>query len=263
LVSKYLFSSFAEWGVRRAVTIVTDERTLQQRTAKREREEGKFVPVSAVMDMKAAFSLPAYDDGFTEIEFPEMPEQDSRQEVRRMNEEGRRFKRENPRASGNQPKPHMESRQGEFAGEKDFRNAKRQRDDCGPYDSRRCPPSQADWSGGGEGWASGPQFSHSSWGDNYQGGPARRVECQRDFQGGMEAPRGMGVETPRGMDMEAPRGMGMEAPRGPQGYGRGGPQGYGHGDPQGYGRGGPQGYGRGGLQNYGDSFRGNSGANGW
>ncbi|KYF45062.1 SPRY domain-containing protein, partial [Toxoplasma gondii ARI] len=296
---------FREWGVRRAVTIVTDERTLQQRTAKREREEGKFVPVSAVMDMKAAFSLPAYDDGFTEIEFPEMPEQDSRQEVRRMNEEGRRFKRENPRASGNQPKPHMESRQGEFAGEKDFRNAKRQRDDCGPYDSRRCPPSQADWSGGGEGWASGPQFSHSSWGDNYQGGPARRVECQRDFQGydgkrqrhdygpqgyghgdpqgyggpqgygrggpqgyGHGGPQGYGHGGPQGYGHGGPQGYGRGGPQGygrggPQGYGRGGPQGYGHGDPQGYGRGGPQGYGRGGPQNYGDSFRGNSGANGW
>ena len=32
--------------------MVTDERTLQERTQKREREEGKMVPVSAVMDMK-------------------------------------------------------------------------------------------------------------------------------------------------------------------------------------------------------------------
>ena len=42
----------AAWGTRRCVVLVTDERTLQERTRKREREEGKMVPVSAVMDMK-------------------------------------------------------------------------------------------------------------------------------------------------------------------------------------------------------------------
>lgn len=42
--------------------------------------------------------LPSLEDGFTVIAYTEMPEYDSRQEVRRMNEEGRRFKRENPQA---------------------------------------------------------------------------------------------------------------------------------------------------------------------
>lgn len=42
----------AGWGTRRCVVMVTDEPTLQQRTQKREREEGKMVPVAAVMDMK-------------------------------------------------------------------------------------------------------------------------------------------------------------------------------------------------------------------
>lgn len=36
--------------------MVTDERTLQERTQKREREEGKMVPVAAVMDMKVSAS---------------------------------------------------------------------------------------------------------------------------------------------------------------------------------------------------------------
>ncbi|CBZ51182.1 putative SPRY domain-containing protein [Neospora caninum Liverpool] len=184
---------FREWGVRRAVTIVTDEPTLQQRTAKREREEGKFVPVSAVMDMKAAFSLPAYDDGFTQIEYPEMPEQDSRHEVRRMNDEGRRFKRENPHASGNQPKPHMESRQAaEFACEKDFRNAKRPRDfpeargDGYPgHNQTRHQGSGGAWNDGRESWGGGPQFP-PAWGDRSQGGHGeRRVEyAPGGFPGG-------------------------------------------------------------------------------
>lgn len=112
--------------------MVTDERTLQQRTQKREREEGKMVPLSAVMDMKvrnlssrvkamwdctllsslcpaefirflrfdvveqAAFVLPVKEDGFTSIEYVEMPEMESRREIRRMNDEGRAYKRNNP-----------------------------------------------------------------------------------------------------------------------------------------------------------------------
>lgn len=161
--------------------MVTDEHTLQQRTQKREREEGKMVPVSAVMDMKvkhgrwhkgrtgfkkerkhernagirkrggrggkeirvhanfplsstlrwnacvqyflfgcfllfkgitlrglflvsavcgcatqAAFALPSFDDGFTVIDYVEMPEAESRREIRRINDEGRAFKANNP-----------------------------------------------------------------------------------------------------------------------------------------------------------------------
>ncbi|CDI78118.1 SPRY domain-containing protein, putative [Eimeria praecox] len=85
--------------------MVTDEPTLQHRTQKREREEGKMVPVSAVMDMKAAFALPAFDDGFTVIDYVEMPEQESRREIRRINEEGRAFKANNPGMGGAQGAP--------------------------------------------------------------------------------------------------------------------------------------------------------------
>ena len=40
------------------MVVVTDERTLQERTQKREREEGKIVPISAVMDMKVSLLIP-------------------------------------------------------------------------------------------------------------------------------------------------------------------------------------------------------------
>nr|PUA90245.1 SPRY domain-containing protein [Toxoplasma gondii TgCATBr9] len=144
----------------------------------------------------------------------------------------------------------MESRQGEFAGEKVFRNAKRQRDDCGPYDSRRCPPSQADWSGGGEG-----EISRGTTGrDNAtttaptgMGMETRRgMEAPRGMD--MEAPRGMDMEAPRGMDMEAPRGMGMEAPRSmgveaPRGMDMEAPRGMGMGTRRGMGVEAPRGMG--------------------
>merc|ERR1719262_590016 len=63
-------AAFKDFGERKCVTIVNDEETLAQRTEKREREEGKFVPVSAVQEMRANFVAPELEDGFTHIEWP-------------------------------------------------------------------------------------------------------------------------------------------------------------------------------------------------
>merc|ERR1711981_761779 len=71
-------NAFKDFGTRRCVTIVNDEETLANRTDKREREEGKFVPKEAVNTMRANFVAPEVDDGFTELEWPELPERDSR-----------------------------------------------------------------------------------------------------------------------------------------------------------------------------------------
>merc|ERR1719316_1565686 len=45
--------AFSNFGTRTCVCIVTDDDTLAVRTEKREREEGKFVPVQAVQEMAA------------------------------------------------------------------------------------------------------------------------------------------------------------------------------------------------------------------
>merc|ERR1719343_997589 len=76
--------AFWEYGTRRCVCIVNDEETLAQRTEKREREEGKFVPVSAVNEMRANFVAPELDDGFTELEWPELPESEAREMIREI-----------------------------------------------------------------------------------------------------------------------------------------------------------------------------------
>merc|ERR1712039_526728 len=70
--------AFKDFGKRICVTIVNDEEVLAQRTEKREREEGKFVPVSAVNEMRANFVAPELEDGFTSIEFPELPEAEAK-----------------------------------------------------------------------------------------------------------------------------------------------------------------------------------------
>ncbi|OEH80029.1 spry domain-containing protein [Cyclospora cayetanensis] len=134
---------FLAWGTRRCVTMVTDEQTLQQRTAKREREEGKMVPVEAVMDMKAAFALPSREDGFTVIDYVELPEAESRREIRRINEEGRAFKANNPGRSNRQPKPHIEARTA--CEDLDANPAKRQKG----YQGQGSPPHDS-WGGRGE-----------------------------------------------------------------------------------------------------------------
>merc|ERR1719265_1976586 len=76
--------------------IVNDEDTLAERTAKREREEGKFVPVEAVNDMRANFVAPDLDDGFTEIEFPELPEKEARELIGKIKHHGMAWQRKNP-----------------------------------------------------------------------------------------------------------------------------------------------------------------------
>merc|ERR1719390_308836 len=63
-------AAFKDFGTRICVTIVNDEDTLAERTEKREREEGKFVPVDAVNQMRANFVAPELADGFNQIQFP-------------------------------------------------------------------------------------------------------------------------------------------------------------------------------------------------
>merc|ERR1711933_211546 len=74
-------TAFKEFGKRVCVCIVNDEDTLALRTEKREREEGKFVPVDAVNQMRANFVAPELEDGFTQVVYPELPESDARQAI--------------------------------------------------------------------------------------------------------------------------------------------------------------------------------------
>lgn len=56
----------------------------------------KILRKSAPVCTQAAFALPSKDDGFNVIDYVEMPEAESRREIRRINEEGRTFKINNP-----------------------------------------------------------------------------------------------------------------------------------------------------------------------
>jgi len=102
---------YMQFGIRRAVVIVNDDNCLQQRTEKREKEEGKFVPVDAVMGMKQNFAKPQLSEGFTHIEYAEAPEQESHKLIKAYNEAGWDYKKRNPgKGSGAKPNTALDRR---------------------------------------------------------------------------------------------------------------------------------------------------------
>lgn len=92
---------YMKFGQRRAIVILNDNDTLAERTEKREREEGKFVPIDAVMGMKQNFTRPQLEEGFTEIEYVEIPEHDANRIIKMYNDEGWDYKRRNGGGGGN------------------------------------------------------------------------------------------------------------------------------------------------------------------
>ncbi|XP_031549505.1 heterogeneous nuclear ribonucleoprotein U-like protein 1 [Actinia tenebrosa] len=75
-----------------AAVVINKDEVLQYRTKKQEKEEGKIVPESAVMEMKANFTLPTPGNGFDEVWFIEENEQSSKRLVEQYNREGKEYK---------------------------------------------------------------------------------------------------------------------------------------------------------------------------
>lgn len=80
-------------GFRRvAAVIVNSNEVLKERTEMREKEEGKIVPQSAVMEMKANFVLPQVGEVFDDIWFIEEDRASSERLVSEFQHEGKEFK---------------------------------------------------------------------------------------------------------------------------------------------------------------------------
>ena len=63
------------------------------------------MPVEAVNEMRANFAIPELDDGFTNLEWPELPESDARAMINEIRSGGSIWKRRNPGAGkGSQPR---------------------------------------------------------------------------------------------------------------------------------------------------------------
>lgn len=102
--------AFKDFGKRTCVTLVNDEEQLAQRTDKREREEGKYVPVQAVNQMRANFACPELEDGFTELEWPELPETEAKKRINEIRDGGTDWRARNPGQKGAQAKSRLENR---------------------------------------------------------------------------------------------------------------------------------------------------------
>uniref|UniRef100_A0A8C5QFA1 Heteroous nuclear ribonucleoprotein U like 1 n=1 Tax=Leptobrachium leishanense TaxID=445787 RepID=A0A8C5QFA1_9ANUR len=146
---------------RRAVIICPTDEDLLDRIVKRTDEEGKDVPDSAVLEMKANFSLPEAGDFLDEVIYIELQKEEAQQLVRQYNEEGKKAgpppeKRFRGRGGGTPG-----GRGGRGDGGRDFQRfdsrgppggrggfqAREGNTDGGGF-GRGGPPSQSRWSGG-------------------------------------------------------------------------------------------------------------------
>jgi len=82
-------------GYRRtAVVIINEHKVLADRSEKVLREEGKVIPESAVMEMKANFSLPEVGESFDEVKYAEMQPPRAMELVEAFVSEGQAFKKD-------------------------------------------------------------------------------------------------------------------------------------------------------------------------
>ena len=80
-------------GYRRiAAVVVNTNEVLKERTAKREKEEGKIVPESAVLEMKANFALPEVGEVFDDVWFIEEDKASAERLVSEFQREGNEYK---------------------------------------------------------------------------------------------------------------------------------------------------------------------------
>ena len=86
-----------------AVVINTNE-VLKERALKREEEEGKVVPESAVMEMKANFVLPEVGEIFEEVWYIEEDKNNSERLVAEFQSEGKAFKENENKRKPNEDK---------------------------------------------------------------------------------------------------------------------------------------------------------------
>lgn len=197
---------------RLAVVLVPTDEDFLKRIAKREAEEGKDVPDSAVLEMKANFGIPQENDLFHEILFPELHRPEAQKLVEQYNNEGRAVvghpnKRqrisETPPSWGGSPGRSNQSRSDNRG--QDKRNSSDQwsrNRDSGGYQGRgggqrdqRSPGGfQNRGRGGGGGFQRNDSYQNQR-GDGYQSPMGDGYQNQR---GGYQNQRGSGYQNQRG-----------------------------------------------------------------
>ncbi|KAM9325447.1 heterogeneous nuclear ribonucleoprotein U-like protein 1 [Gastrophryne carolinensis] len=216
---------------RKAVVICPTDADLEDRIVKRTDEEGKDVPDSAVLEMKANFTLPEPGDFLNDVIYIELQKEEAEQLVRQYNVEGKK--------AG--PPPEKRGRGGGGGGGAGRGDGGR--DDFNRFDNRGGGRGGFQGRGGNRGGGAGAGF-RGSGGDRDRGRSFPRVSR---WSGG---PQDNGSE-PKGS-------FGHNSPGGNQGGGGYGSGGYSESS-SGYGQGsqsslGQSSYGGGGGYNQGSSY---------
>ncbi|XP_069692636.1 heterogeneous nuclear ribonucleoprotein U-like protein 1 isoform X2 [Periplaneta americana] len=236
-----------EGFVRRAVVVVPTDEEFKRRCEKREKVEGKDVPDSAVLEMKANFVLPEVGDIFNQVEYTELSEAESRPLVEQYNKEGR------DAGYGPAQKRHRnDNRDGRDRSS--FRGGFRSRG--GPDNRNRSGGGwQSRGGGGGGSWRDRNQ-PHGGFRSGGAGGGAGGGGGGGGWRGGRGGGRGGDSHGSRGFDRNRPSG----GNRNQQSGGKGNWGGYNQGGGGGSGGGGGGG---GGGGNWGNAGGGNWGAQGY
>ncbi|CAL8097417.1 unnamed protein product [Calicophoron daubneyi] len=160
---------------RKAIVIVPTDEEFRRRIAQREKEEGKEVPESAVLEMKANFSIPkaVSDDPssvFDEVSFTELQSEDAGELVQKYNQEGQ----------ANRPPPEKRQR---------WDGDSRDRESSGPRDSR--------FHGGYDSRDRSRDYGRGHR-DEFRHSPSRRDDRgRRDYRGGYNAERDRMLDNDR------------------------------------------------------------------
>lgn len=150
---------------RKAVVIVPTEEEAKVRVEKRIQEEGKDVPDSAVMEMKANFKIPSVDDTFSEVEFPELALEEALKVIEKYSTEakaagyGQPSPKRQRQNQGNRNKNDRNDRRSNHSGRdrnRDSRGSNSHRSSSSrsyrdSRDDRHRPPPPSHWRGGGGG----------------------------------------------------------------------------------------------------------------
>ncbi|XP_011314429.1 heterogeneous nuclear ribonucleoprotein U-like protein 1 [Fopius arisanus] len=188
--------------LRRAIVMVPTEEEFKSRTAKRIAVEGKEVPDSAIMEMKANFRAPVVGDSFDVVEWVELGEEEAKKLIVTYNKEGKdagfgqQQSAKRPRFEKNSETP-RENR--EVRPNRDTRETRDYRDRRNAYPDKN---RNSTWRGGSQmpgGWRDrGPRGGHmrppgpygppGSW--RGRGGPPGHMHRPNDRRGAHTDRRG-------------------------------------------------------------------------
>ncbi|KAM4641088.1 heterogeneous nuclear ribonucleoprotein U-like protein 1 [Discoglossus pictus] len=259
---------------RKAVIICPTDEDLLDRIVKRTDEEGKDVPDSAVLEMKANFTLPQAGDFLNEVVYVELQKEEAERLVRQYNEEGKKAgppaeKRFRGRGGGGPQTGGRGRGDGGGRGGGGDYNRDQPGGNRGGYQSRGGPPGGGYRGGGGGGGFRGGHGAPSRWsGSPHDNGSENKGGYWRNNQENSYSPPG----NQGGSYGSSQSNPALSSPSSynqmPQSYGQGGSSGYsqasgggGYGQGSSTGGGYGQGSGGGSSQGSGGGYSQSSGSN--